>query len=91
MIGVNPFDQLGVEAYKKNMFALLGKPGYDEGREAMECYVFEDSLNGVRSGMAAGCVTVIVPDLVPPPEGLAVSRVCASLWEAGKLIEKGFL
>ena len=30
MLGVNPFDQPGVEAYKKNMFALLGKPGYEE-------------------------------------------------------------
>ena len=30
LLGVNPFDQLGVEAYKKNMFALLGKPGYEE-------------------------------------------------------------
>ena len=27
---MNPFDQPGVEAYKKNMFALLGKPGYEE-------------------------------------------------------------
>ena len=34
LLGVNPFDQPGVEAYKKNMFALLGKPGYEElGRE----------------------------------------------------------
>lgn len=32
MLGVNPFDQPGVEAYKKNMFALLGKPGYEERR-----------------------------------------------------------
>jgi glucose-6-phosphate isomerase len=32
--GVNPFDQPGVEAYKKNMFALLGKPGFEElGKE----------------------------------------------------------
>ncbi len=30
ILGVNPFDQPGVEAYKKNMFALLGKPGYEE-------------------------------------------------------------
>lgn len=30
LMGVNPFDQPGVEAYKKNMFALLGKPGYEE-------------------------------------------------------------
>lgn len=34
MLGVNPFDQPGVEGYKKNMFALLGKPGYEaQGEE----------------------------------------------------------
>ena len=33
--GVNPFDQPGVEAYKKNMFALLGKPGYEEAGKAL--------------------------------------------------------
>ena len=33
--GVNPFDQPGVEAYKKNMFALLGKPGYEEMGKAL--------------------------------------------------------
>jgi glucose-6-phosphate isomerase len=32
MLDVNPFDQPGVEAYKNNMFALLGKPGYEEKR-----------------------------------------------------------
>lgn len=32
MLGVNPFNQPGVESYKKNMFALLGKPGYEEMR-----------------------------------------------------------
>ena len=36
VLGVNPFDQPGVEAYKKNMFALLGKPGYEEAREALQ-------------------------------------------------------
>ena len=36
MLGVNPFDQPGVEAYKKNMFALLGKPGYEERRAELE-------------------------------------------------------
>ncbi|MEK6797113.1 MAG: glucose-6-phosphate isomerase [Spirochaetota bacterium] len=35
MLGVNPFDQPGVEAYKKNMFALLGKKGYEKEREAL--------------------------------------------------------
>ena len=36
MLGVNPFDQPGVESYKKNMFALLGKPGYEEAKAALE-------------------------------------------------------
>lgn len=36
MLGVNPFNQPGVEAYKKNMFALLGKPGYEERRAQIE-------------------------------------------------------
>ena len=35
LLGVNPFDQPGVEAYKKNMFALLGKPGYEEQKEEL--------------------------------------------------------
>lgn len=36
MLGVNPFDQPGVEAYKKNMFALLGKPGFEERAEELK-------------------------------------------------------
>ncbi len=36
VLGVNPFDQPGVEAYKKNMFALLGKPGYEELKADLE-------------------------------------------------------
>lgn len=36
LLGVNPFDQPGVEAYKKNMFALLGKKGYEELKEELE-------------------------------------------------------
>ncbi len=36
MLGVNPFNQPGVESYKKNMFALLGKPGYEDEKEALE-------------------------------------------------------
>ena len=35
MLGVNPFNQPGVESYKSNMFALLGKPGYEEAREEL--------------------------------------------------------
>lgn len=36
LLGVNPFDQPGVEAYKKNMFALLGKPGFEEEKVELE-------------------------------------------------------
>ena len=36
MLGVNPFNQPGVESYKKNMFALLGKPGYEARRAELE-------------------------------------------------------
>ncbi|WP_077624989.1 glucose-6-phosphate isomerase [Sediminibacillus massiliensis] len=36
LLGVNPFDQPGVEAYKKNMFALLGKPGFEAEKEELE-------------------------------------------------------
>ena len=36
VLGVNPFNQPGVEAYKKNMFALLGKPGYEAEKKALE-------------------------------------------------------
>ena len=35
LLGINPFDQPGVEAYKRNMFALLGKPGFEEETEAL--------------------------------------------------------
>ena len=36
MLGVNPFNQPGVESYKKNMFALLGKPGYESQKATLE-------------------------------------------------------
>ena len=36
LLGVNPFDQPGVEAYKRNMFALLGKPGFEKEKEELE-------------------------------------------------------
>ncbi len=36
ILGVNPFDQPGVEAYKKNMFALLGKPGFEDRKAELE-------------------------------------------------------
>ena len=39
LLGVNPFDQPGVEGYKKNMFALLGKPGYEDRRADLEARI----------------------------------------------------
>lgn len=36
LLGVNPFNQPGVEAYKNNMFALLGKPGYEDKKKELE-------------------------------------------------------
>ena len=36
LLGINPFNQPGVEAYKKNMFALLDKPGYEEESKAIK-------------------------------------------------------
>jgi glucose-6-phosphate isomerase len=39
MLGVNPFDQPGVESYKKNMFALLGKPGYENEKASLEARI----------------------------------------------------
>ncbi len=41
LLGVNPFDQPGVEAYKKNMFALLGKPGFEAEKEMLEARLQE--------------------------------------------------
>ncbi len=41
MLGVNPFNQPGVEAYKKNMYALLGKPGYEAEKAALEARMAE--------------------------------------------------
>ena len=42
MLGVNPFDQPGVEAYKKNMFALLGKPGYEDMKKTLEARISDN-------------------------------------------------
>ena len=42
MLGVNPFNQPGVEAYKKNMFALLGKPGYEDMKKELEARIGKD-------------------------------------------------
>lgn len=54
-----------------------------------DCYVFEDGLNGVRAGIAAGCATVMVPDLFLPTENLRrdCAGICSDLFEAMHAIE----
>lgn len=55
-----------------------------------ECYVFEDSPNGVRAGVAAGCKTIMIPDLMPATEELSqlTSGIYPSLHEAVEAIVK---
>ena len=66
--------------------ARLGLPPED-------CYVFEDSFNGVRAGHAAGCCTIMIPDLVQPDEELArcYDACCPDLLTALEQIKKGLI
>lgn len=48
------------------------------GCDPKECYVFEDGANGIRAGAAAGCVTVMIPDLTAPDEEL--KTLCAAVF-----------
>ena len=50
MLGVNPFNQPGVESYKRNMFALLGKPGYEKEREELIKKTVIEKNRRVRQG-----------------------------------------
>lgn len=50
------------------------------GCDPKECYVFEDGANGIRAGAAAGCVTVMIPDLTAPDEELR--NLCAAVFES---------
>lgn len=56
------------------------------GCEPQECFVFEDSANGVKAGFAAGCATIMVPDLIEPSFEIRQSctRICRNLAEAQK-------
>lgn len=58
-----------------------------------DCFVFEDSGNGIRAASAAGCAPVMVPDIAPASEELRVlcAAVCSSLLEARDLIAAGRL
>lgn len=63
------------------------------GVEPAGCLVLEDSYNGVRAGHAAGMVTVMVPDLLPPTEEMArlYTACCTDLHQVKALLERGAL
>ena len=58
-----------------------------------DCYVFEDGVNGARAGIAAGCATVMIPDLAAPPEDLRTgcAGIFASLNDAREALAVGKL
>ena len=59
--------------------------------EPSDCYVFEDSFNGIRSASAAGCAAIMIPDTVQPTE--EIKKLCAAIFpnliEARRAIERG--
>lgn len=55
LLGVNPFDQPGVEAYKVNMFALLGKPGFEEKKQSLRNVWINKRKNSLRTYCPGGC------------------------------------
>ncbi len=61
------------------------------GCQVDECYVFEDSANGIRAGRAAGCCTIMIPDLTLPDEELKelATGIYGSLEEAMEAISRG--
>lgn len=63
------------------------------GCEPQGCFVFEDSENGVKAGIAAGCATIMVPDLIEPSSEIRQSctRICRNLAEAQKEICEKFM
>ena len=59
------------------------------GAEPENCYVFEDSFNGIRAAKAAGCRGVMIPNLVPPTEEIRAlcTHVCPDLSAAWRIIQ----
>ena len=66
------------------------KAAEELGIAPSDCYVFEDSINGVRAGYAAGCTTIMVEDLMPPTEEIKkMCRVFDSMTAAMEAIKRG--
>ena len=63
------------------------------GLDPADCYVFEDGINGVEAGLAAGCATIMIPDLLQPTERCRehCAGIFDSLTAAMDAIERGNL
>ncbi len=63
------------------------------GIDPSECYVFEDAINGVKAGHAAGCRMIMIPDMTQPDEDTKkiAAAILPSLLDAAKEIEEGRL
>lgn len=63
------------------------------GCAPQDCYVFEDGINGVRAGIAAGCVTIMIPDLFEPTEDIRAgcAGIFPDLQAAQRAIESNIL
>ena len=61
------------------------------GVSPSDCYVFEDSINGILAGAAAGCASIMIPDLIPPDEKAkaAAAGIYPDLLSAWKAIQNG--
>lgn len=93
----------GIDGYFKAVVSgqhvAHGKPAPDIfllaaekiGVDPAECYVFEDAMNGVRAGHAAGCCTIMIPDMTQPDEAIrqTADAIYPSLETACHEIEKG--
>lgn len=56
------------------------------------CFVFEDSENGIKAGHAAGCMTIMIPDLIEASSGIMpyCTKICSDLLQAKRIIRKEF-
>ena len=66
---------------------------FRSGCRPEECFVFEDSENGVRAGHGAGCITVMIPDLIEPSDEVRpyCSWICRDFFEVQERVNTNVL
>lgn len=83
--GINPDIRAGKPAPDIFLYAAM-----QLGIDPQDCYVFEDSLNGIRAGHAAGATAVMIPDTMEPTEEIRrICRIYSDLVAAADAIEAG--